>query len=47
MEFLGLGRLPGDIELQAGRATIPFPIVSALVVSALITVVAGVVSYAM
>ena len=38
----GLGRLPGDIRIRAGRATVPFPITSTiLVVTTLLLAVAA------
>ncbi len=33
----GLGRLPGDIFVQKGNATFSFPIVTCLVISAVLT----------
>jgi hypothetical protein len=44
MELLikGLGRLPGDVRIRAGRVTVPFPITSTiLVVTALLLAVAA------
>lgn len=44
-KFFGLGRLPGDIFIQRGNFTFYFPLVSGLVISAvlslLLTVVFG------
>lgn len=37
MNPFGLGRLPGDLRLRAGRVTIPFPFTSTLVVSTALT----------
>ena len=28
----GLGRLPGDVRIRAGRVTVPFPITSTILV---------------
>jgi hypothetical protein len=28
----GLGRLPGDVRIRAGRVTVPFPVTSTLLV---------------
>ena len=36
----GLGRLPGDIFVQRGNSTFYFPLVTCLVVSAVLTVLA-------
>jgi hypothetical protein len=44
MELLikGLGRLPGDVRIRAGRVTVPFPITSTiLVVTTLLLAVAA------
>ena len=44
MDFLikGLGRLPGDVRVRAGRVTVPFPITSTLlIVTALVLGVAA------
>jgi hypothetical protein len=35
----GLGRLPGDLFVQKGNATFAFPIVTCLLVSAVLTLV--------
>jgi hypothetical protein len=35
----GLGRLPGDIFIQRGSSTFSFPIVTCLVISAVLTLV--------
>jgi hypothetical protein len=35
----GLGRLPGDIFVQKGNTTFSFPIVTCLVISAVLTLV--------
>lgn len=35
----GLGRLPGDIFVQRGNSTFVFPIVTCLIISALLTLV--------
>jgi hypothetical protein len=32
----GLGRLPGDVRVRAGRVTVPFPITSTVLVVATI-----------
>lgn len=37
----GLGRLPGDIFVQRGHSTFYFPLVTCLVVSAVLTLLAG------
>lgn len=37
MDLLGLGRLPGDLRVRVGRVTVPFPITTTLVVSAVAT----------
>ena len=38
----GLGRLPGDVRIRAGRVTVPFPITSTiLVVTTLLLAVAA------
>ena len=42
--FLGLGRLPGDIIYKGKHGTFYFPIVTCLVVSALLTLILWVVS---
>jgi hypothetical protein len=36
----GLGRLPGDLWIQKGNATFVFPIITCLLISALLTLVA-------
>lgn len=36
----GLGRLPGDIFVQKGNSTFAFPIVTCLVISAVLTLLA-------
>ncbi len=36
----GLGRLPGDITIQKGNSTFHFPIVTCLVVSAVLSLLA-------
>lgn len=44
MELLikGLGRLPGDVRVRAGRVTVPFPLTSTiLVVTTLLLAVAA------
>jgi hypothetical protein len=38
----GLGRLPGDIFIQKGNSTFSFPIVTCLLISALLTLLAWV-----
>ena len=35
----GLGRLPGDIFVQKGNATFAFPIVTCLLISAVLTLI--------
>jgi hypothetical protein len=42
MDLLGLGRLPGDVEVRAGRATVHFPITSTLLVATLAALVLAV-----
>ena len=38
----GLGRLPGDVRVRVGRVTVPFPIMSTLlVVTAMVLAVAA------
>lgn len=38
----GLGRLPGDVRVRAGRVTVPFPVTSTiLVVTTLMLAVAA------
>jgi len=38
----GLGKLPGDFRVRAGRATVPFPLMSTLlVVTTLVLAVAA------
>jgi hypothetical protein len=40
--FKGLGRLPGDVRVRAGRVTVPFPITSTmLVVTTIVLAVAA------
>jgi len=36
---LGLGRLPGDIEIERGGTTFYFPIVTSLILSVVLSVV--------
>jgi hypothetical protein len=36
----GLGRLPGDIFIQKGNSTFSFPIVTCLLISAILTLLA-------
>jgi hypothetical protein len=43
--FFSLGRLPGDITYKGKNAQIYFPIVTCLVLSAVLTLVFGVISY--
>lgn len=38
---LGLGRLPGDIHVQRGNWSFAFPIVTCLVISILLTILAN------
>ena len=38
---LPLGRLPGDIRIQRGSSTFYFPIVTCIVVSVVLTLLAG------
>ena len=44
LSFLGLGRLPGDIICKGKHGTFYFPVVTCLVVSALLTLVLWVIS---
>lgn len=43
--FFGLGRLPGDITYKGKNSTFYFPIVSCLVLSAVLTLVLWLVSF--
>jgi hypothetical protein len=44
LSFLGLGRLPGDIIYKSKHGAFYFPVVTCLVVSALLTLVLWVIS---
>jgi hypothetical protein len=39
---LPLGRLPGDIVIQRGNSTFYFPIVTCIVVSVILTIIAAI-----
>ena len=41
---LGLGRLPGDIVIERGNMTLPFPLATCLLISLLLSVVLWVVN---
>ncbi len=43
--FFGLGRLPGDIAYRGKHTTFYFPIVSSLVLSALLTLVLWIIGF--
>jgi len=43
--FLGLGKLPGDIAYQGKRFSFYFPIVTCLVLSALVTLAIWLISW--
>jgi hypothetical protein len=43
--FFGLGRLPGDIVIKGKNVTFYFPIVTCLVLSAVLTLVFWVISF--
>ena len=44
LSFLGLGRLPGDIIYKGKHGTFYFPVITCLLVSALLTLVLWVIS---
>ncbi|HUY14391.1 MAG TPA: DUF2905 family protein [Terriglobia bacterium] len=43
--FFGLGKLPGDLMFRGKNTTVYFPIVSSLVVSVLLTLLIGLISW--
>lgn len=45
LSFFGLGKLPGDISYKSKNVTVYFPIVSCLLLSALVTLVFWLFSY--
>lgn len=45
LSFFGLGRLPGDISYKSKNVTVYFPIVTCLLLSALITLLFWLFSY--
>jgi hypothetical protein len=45
VSFFGLGRLPGDIHYKGRNVSFFFPLVSCLIVSALVTLVFWLVSF--
>ena len=40
-KFFGLGRLPGDLFIQKGNFSIYFPVITCIVLSVLLTVLAN------
>ena len=45
LSFFGLGKLPGDISYKSKNVTVCFPIVSCLLLSALVTLLFWLFSY--
>ena len=45
VSFFGLGRLPGDINYKGRNVSFYFPLVSCLIVSALVTLVLWLISF--
>ena len=45
LSFFGLGRLPGDISYKSKNVTVYFPIVTCLLLSALVTLLFWLFSY--
>ena len=45
LSFLGLGKLPGDVAYKGRKFTFYFPIVSCLLISALLTLILWLLSY--
>ncbi len=45
LSFLGLGRLPGDIAYKGKNVAFYFPIVSSVIVSVVLTLILGLISY--
>jgi Protein of unknown function (DUF2905) len=43
--YFGLGRLPGDISYKGKNASVYFPVVTCLVLSALVTLVVWLISW--
>ena len=45
LSFFGLGRLPGDIAYKSKNVSFYFPIVSSVIVSVVLTLILGLISY--
>ena len=45
LSLFGLGRLPGDLTIRGKNTVVYFPIVSSLVVSLLLTLLIGLISW--
>jgi len=45
LSFFGLGRLPGDIAYKGKNVSFYFPIVSSVIVSVVLTLILGLISY--